>query len=86
LAMLFASKSSDCMLERIALAAKILIWSIEAQCELQVASQNRPVTKIFYFALTFAISEKAAPSLFVEPKSMSASSRRSSKSNSLKIG
>jgi hypothetical protein len=57
------------MLERIALAAKILIWSIETRSQLQVTNQKRPARKIFCFALTFAISEKAAVYSFVEGKS-----------------
>jgi hypothetical protein len=48
------------MLERIALAAKILIWSIDPQSHLQVANQKWGAREIFYFALTFAISEKDA--------------------------
>jgi hypothetical protein len=46
-AWLLASRTRDCMLERMALAAKILIWSIETPSQLQVVNQNGRREKSF---------------------------------------
>jgi hypothetical protein len=51
------------------LAAITLIWSIEQQVEMQVVSQKLDLSKILYFAFSFAISGVTFLFSFVEAKS-----------------